>query len=265
MSGRITTVSSGTEGLTSQGVMDLLELPVDQLPKEAQEALLDMSGANSFTSGGELDVSVEDLKITDAASTPKAGECCAGGEKRPPLCQKVIGQEGNIYTILYDGNPLSGGDQLSMFTGLINAAVESDTVDFTIMTCFNNYSRYSFDLIKVLSLLNALKYCKAKKIITRAGCLTSLGDCALWLSGNDRRIGPMSWLMIRPPKQITEGSMRDLELRSVDMKKQIDAFGEFIISKGLLTEDEVNRLYQDEAVISLSYDDLQARIDALKN
>ena len=265
MSGRIVEISSGTEGLTSQGVMDLLDLPVDQLPKEAQEALLDMSGASAFESSGELDVSTEDLKLADAAATPRAGECCAGGDKRPPLCSKVNGAEGTIYTILYDGNPLSGGDQMSVFTGLINAAVESDTVDLTIMTCFNNYSRSSFDLIKVLPLLNALKYCKAKKIITRAGCLTSLGDCALWLSGNDRRIGPMTWLMIRPPKQISEGSMRDLELRSADMKKQIDAFGEFIVNKGLLTEDEVNRLYQDEAVISLSYDDLRARIDALKN
>ena len=124
MSGRIVEISSGTEGLTSQGVMDLLDLPVDQLPKEAQEALLDMSGASAFESSGELDVSTEDLKLADAAATPRAGECCAGGDKRPPLCSKVNGAEGTIYTILYDGNPLSGGDQTR---GTVNPP--SDEID----------------------------------------------------------------------------------------------------------------------------------------
>ena len=263
MSGRLIKITSGTEDLTSKGVTDLLDLPVDQLPKEAQEALLSVAGVNSVTSGAEIDVSTEDLKITDPQN-PKAGECCGGGDRRPPLCSKVPGTEGATITILYDGSALSGGDNLSVFTGLINSAVESDVVDLTIMTCFNNYSRNTFDVIKVLSLLSALQNCKAKKIITRAACLCSIGDCALWLCGNDRRIGPMGWLMVKPPRQITEGSMRDIELRSEDMKKQLTVFTDFIVGKGLLTQEEVNRLYDDEAVISLSYEDLAARVSALK-
>ena len=58
--------------------------------------------------------------------------------------------------------------------------------------------------------------------------------------------------------------MRDIELRSEDMKKQLTVFTDFIVGKGLLTQEEVNRLYDDEAVISLSYEDLAARVSALK-
>lgn len=271
MPGRVTEITSGQEDLTSKGVMELLDLPVDQLPQEAQEALLSIAGVNSLDQGGELDASLEDLKLPqfDADGKPiKAeGGACACGERRPPLVSKVIDRNTGVtkITILYDGSAASGGDNLSVITGLINAAVENDVIDLTVMTCFNNFARSANDTVKVLALINALHNCKAKTIITRAGCLCTLADCALWLAGNDRRIGPMSWVMVKPYKTGVEATMRDVEERSMVMRAHMSMFGEICTNAGLLTEDEVKRLYDDECSISLSFEDLKARVDALKN
>lgn len=264
MSGRVIEITSGQEDLTSKGVEDILDTSVENLSEDVRDTLLSMAGVKSFSHMEQLDVSTEDLHITkDGLKAEGEKGCCC--DRRPPLCSKVIDQDGHArITILYDGSNVTGGDSISMFRGLIDAAVESDVIDITIMTCFNNFSRSSNDTVKILSLLNSIKNCKAKRIITRAGLLGTIGDCALWLSGTERHIGPMTWLMVKPYRTITEGSMRDVSERSEVMRANIEMLGAICTEAGLLTEDEVKRLYDDECSVSLSYDDLKTRVSALK-
>lgn len=264
MSGRIIEITSGQEDLTSKGINDILDASLEDLSDDVKEALLSLAGVNSLGQE-ELSVSLEDLQISEnkIKAEGEKGCCC---EHRPPLCSKVIGADGSAkITILYDGSQVTGGDSISMFRAMIDSAVESDVVDITIMTCFNNFARAANDTVRILSLLNSIKNCKAKRIITRAGLLGTIGDCALWLSGTERHVGPMMWLMVKPYRMITEGSMRDIDERSDVMRANIELLGSICTDAGLLTEDEVKRLYDDECSVSLSYEDLTSRIDALKH
>jgi len=261
MSGRIA-ISSGTEDLTS-------------VSAEALAASLDGEGSDAiylsmFNAAGaeksSFDAAAEALNV-ELPSNPKAGEGCSGDgceHKRAPLVSKVIDANGHAYiSILWDGHPYTGGGNTGVVVGLLNAASENDVVDITIMTALHNFNQTTTNIFSTLSLLNAVQQCKAK-VITRIGTFTSIGDCAIWLSGDDRRVSPMAWLAVRQPRMSAGGTMKDVEFRIEDLKIQFKSITDFIVSKGLLTQEEVDRMYDEQAMIAMSYDELDARLQALQ-
>lgn len=262
MSGKIK-VSSGMEDLSSD-VLDSLAASLIS-SEEGMSAMIGMF----------FPVKAKDETISAAFESfnaelpkdqnPKAndGEGCHCG-RRPALASKVIDANGNAYiTILYDGNQTTGGGDTGTFVGLINAATANDVVDITIATSLYQFVSPTCNIFATLSLLSAIRKCKAK-VITRAGCLCSVGDCAVWLSGKDRRMSPMGWLAVRQPAACGGGTLKDAEFRSEDFGAQLKVFTDYIVGKGLLTAEEVTRMYEDQAMIGLSYDELDSRIKALK-
>lgn len=260
MAGQID-ISSGTEDLTSglEALTESLASP------EAQSALLDMFFAVGATPE-QIDAACEslDASLVDAVN-PKAdqgGECkCV---KRPALVSKVIDDEGNaLITILYDGNPTTGGSEMGVITGLLDTASETDVVDITIITTLFDFSSPKSNIFAVLPLLSAIKRCKAH-VITRAGCLCSLGDCAVWLSGDEPLMSPMGWIAVRQPMACGGGTMQAAEFRVEDFKKQVSVFTDFIVSKGLFSKDEIDRMFEEEGMLSLCGDELTERLKSLK-
>lgn len=261
MSGRIA-ISSGTEDLTSVSAEALGASLEGNGSDEAYLSLFNAAGAEQSS----FDASAEALN-TELPSKFRAGEGCDDAgccEKRPPLVSKVIDANGHAYiSILWDGHPFTGGGNSGVVVGLLNAASENDVVDITIMTALHNFNQTTTNIFSTLSLLNAIQQCKAK-VITRIGCFTSIGDCAMWLSGDDRRVSPMAWLAVRQPRMNAGGTMRDVEFRIEDIKVQFKSITDFIVEKGLLTQEEIDRMYDDQAMIGMSYDELDARLQALK-
>ena len=261
MSGQMK-ISSATEDLTSDNELKALAESLNST--EGKDVLLSMF----FPVNAEKEAIAAATEAFDATlpdQNPKAdGQGGCGCGKRPALASKVIDANGNAYiTILYDGNQTTGGADTGMFTGLIDAATANDTVDITIMTTLWQFVQPTCNIFATLSLLSSIRKCKAK-VITRAGMLCSVADCALWLSGTDRRMSPMGWLAVRQPNACGGGTLKDAQFRSEDFSAQLKVFTDFIVEKGLLTAEEVTRMYEDQSIIGLSYDELEERIKSLK-
>ena len=263
MTGKIDSVTSGMEDLTSLSHKEVSELADSLQTRESKQTLLSMFFPAKATKE-EIEAAYESVSCT--LPSPTAGDGCGEQcERRPALASKVIDPDGNTrITILYDGNRSTGGGETGMFTGLIDAAAENDIVDITIMTTLFDFAAPKCNIFATLSLMSAIRRCKAKRIITRAGCLCSIGDCALWLSGTERHMSPMGWVAVKQPTAMTGGTMKDVEFRVEDMKDQLKVFTDYIVDKGLLTADEVTRMYEEQAIIGLSYDTLQERLKSLK-
>lgn len=261
MSGKMPT-SSGTEDLSSNGVLEALSKSMQST--SARNAILGMFFP-AHAGKAEVTAAFESLIPDLPNQNPKAeGEGCGEMPKRPPLASKVIDEDGHAYiTIVYDGNPNSGGGDTGMFCGLMDAATANDIVDITIITTLYDFAMPKSNIFSVRPLLSAMKRCKAK-IITRVGCLCSVGDCAVWLSGDDRRISPMGWLAVRQPTACCGGTMKDAEFRVEDFKSQFKELTDYVVSTGLITAEEVTRMMEDQAIIACSYDELAERIKNLK-
>lgn len=257
MAGRIQ-ISSAVEDLSSVSAK-----AVDgSLEDYQEEALLGMWGAVN-SNQPQLDASLEALEALNPTS-PKACSESAGAETRPPLVSKVIDANGNAYiSIIYDGHPYTGGGNCGVITGLLDSASENDVVDITIATALQNFNQPVMNPFSVLSILSSIRTCKAK-VITRIGCFTSLADCALWLSGTDRRISPMGWLAVRQPRMSVCGTTTDAEFRVEDVKVQEKTIADFVVASGLLKQEEIDKMYDEQTMIGLSYEDLFNRISALK-
>ena len=255
------TVTSGTEDLTS-GLVNQGKASLEG----CEEALLDMF----FPAGASkdyVDAAVEGLapKAEVPAMQAQENVLCPSDDRRRPLVSKVIDKETGAarITIIFDGLTETGGNDIGVICSLINNATANDIVDLTIATYSLQFGGTTSNMFGILSLLNAMRGCKAKTI-TRAGCLMSISDCAIWLTGKDRRMGPMGWLAVRQPAGCGGGTLQDTVFRVEDVLVQVKTLTDFIVSKGLLTEEEVKLLFEEQAMISLSYDDLNARLSNLK-
>lgn len=253
----------------SSGVEDLSSVSVDELKSSLEGNDADEAYLSMFNSVGsernQIEASVEALEGLDPKAKVLAGENGACEcEKRPPLVSKVIDSSGSAYiSILYDGHPFTGGGEMGVITGLLDSASEKDVVDITIATALQNFNQPTTNIFKTLSLLSSIKKCKAK-VITRIGCFTSFDDCAIWLSGADRRVSPMAWLAVRQPRMAISGATLDAEFRVEDVKIQMKTLTDFIVDKGLLTQEEVDKIYNEQAIVGMSYDKLFERIESLK-
>jgi len=257
MAGRID-ISSAVEDLSSVSAGVVAQGEEDY----SEEALLSMfSPVNAGSS--QIDTSLEALEALGPSSVKSLGGS-AEPESRPPLVSKVIDANGNArISIIYDGHPYTGGGLTGVITGLLDSASENDVVDITIATALQNFNNPTTNVFGTLSLLSSIKACKAK-VITRIGCFTSIGDCAIWLSGDDRRVSPMAWLAVRQPRMSICGTTTDVEFRVEDVKVQMKTITDYIVESGLLTQEEIDKMYDEQTMIGISYGALFERINALK-
>lgn len=248
-------VTSGTEELASKGGTEIDDLSTEALtgfffPKEVGES---------------VSAATEDLSIvSDSSAVTAEGEQPGAQGKRPPLVSKVIDAEGHArITIMYDSSRVTGGGDMATFVGLIDAAEANDVVDLTVMTSLAHLNDGGPSLLDTINLLSAINRCKAH-VVTRAGCLSSLSDIAVWLSGDERHMSPMGWVVVRQPSTGFAGSVTDMGDRDEANKAQIKQFTDFIVKTGFLTDAEIKRIIDDQDVVGFSYDELDARIKALK-
>ena len=251
------TITSGTEDLTS-GLANQQDVSLE----DCKDTLLGMF----FPAGASqdyVDAACEGLQLEGAAPSVKSQEncMCPSDDKRRPLISKVIdeGSGAARITIIFDGLNETGGNDIGMICSLINNATAKDIVDLTLATYSLTFGGTTSNMFGILSLLNAMRNCKAKTI-TRAGCLMSISDCAIWLTGKDRRMGPMGWLAVRQPSGCGGGTLQDTVFRVEDVLNQVKTLTDFIVDKGLLTAEEVKLLFEEQAMISLCYDELEARL-----
>ncbi len=74
----------------------------------------------------------------------------------------------------------------------------------------------------------------------------------------------MGWLAVRQPRMSFGGTTTDAEFRVEDVKIQEKTIADFVVASGLLTQEEVNEMYDEQTMIAFSYEDLFNRIKALK-
>ena len=188
--------------------------------------------------------------------------------KHKPLCSKVIDANGNArIVILYDGCQCTGGGDTAMFVNLIDSANANDVVDITIMVSVLNFANGGGTSIwKSIAMLSALKRCKAK-IITRAGALCSLIECALWLSGHERHLAPAGagLVLCKQPMACFSGSADDMASEVKNLRLIYSDVIDFVVEKGLLTHEEIESMFENNGVASLYGDKLQERLESLKS
>jgi ATP-dependent protease ClpP protease subunit len=218
-----------------------------------------------FFPGGELP-SMENLEDLIKNSKVKDGDCSCDNGNAKPLVSKVIDAEGNAkIVIIYDGCPFTGGGDTATIVALLDSTTANDVVDITIaMSVADFINGGGTSIWTSLSLLSALKRCKAK-VITRAGALTSLIDCALWLSGRERVIGPAGLIMVRQPRDGFYGSTEDAKTHVAATKQVLKDLISFIVSKGLFTQEEIDAMFENNSQIFLAGDALDARISSIKD
>lgn len=229
------------------------------------EDLPDETSGPGNGEGEEATASTEDLHLTidkedNGVKAEDEGKGCAqhGGVPRP-MVSRVIDAEGHArITILlgfFERNFHDG-----VITGLIDAATENDVVDITIVS----RPGAKESTIEMRSILSAVGRCKAH-VITRAGALTTFGEVALWLSGDERRMSKMGCIFVRQPVTGFVGDVRDYAARAKAAEQSMKEYIDYIAAAGLFTKEELKKAIDDRSVLTLYHDELFERMKTLKN
>lgn len=200
-------------------------------------------------------LNVEGLEQKDNKVTACAETRCA--QEVPPCISRVIDRNGNarIHIVL---GMAERSRWVGQIVGLIDSASENDVIDITIDACGCN-SVYSNR-----SILSAIERCKGT-VITHAGFLTSVADVALWLAGDVLKWSKhMTAIMIRQQVYGFGGDVRDFVSKAEDAKTNFAEFSEYISARGLFTSAELKNMYETRGMLSLSGQELDARMAKLK-
>lgn len=206
---------------------------------------------------GQPSASTESL----AAAAPVAdcgdqGQCCG----RFPMCaSRVIDEQTGVAKI----NIILGIPErtkwLATIVGLIDSASEKDVIDITIDPCPMTNNVYG-----IRSLLSAVERCRAT-VITHAGALETLGDIALWLSGDVQKWSKhMTAIFVRQQGFGYAGDIRDFVGKAEDACASFKEFRDYIAARGLFTEMEMNTMFETRGMLSLFGRELEARMNGLK-
>lgn len=267
MAGKID-ISSGTEDLTSGGLKKVIASLGGEPSTEGfdQNALLSMFFHGDITQEEVVTASSEAFNpVAAGVNADEEGCRCNHDGRRPPLVSRVIDPaDGHSeIRIIYDANPFTGGGDMGVICGIINAAAENDVVDITIAKCLHDFAHPRSNLLNTRAILNAIETCKGK-VITRIGTVTSVDDLAVWLSGKERHMSPMGWICIRQPEVFTCGSACDMEDRVAEIKNQLQEFVDFIVSKGWFSQEEFDKLYNEQTTLSMTFDDIAEKMSESK-
>jgi len=175
-----------------------------------------------------------------------------------PAVSRVIGTDGNARVTIVLG-PYERAVHLGTTIGFIDSASEKDIVDITIVSSVSGEA----GTMAQRSLLSAIDRCKGH-VITRAGALTTLGDVAIWLSGDERRMSSIGSVFVRQPVAGYMGDTADYELRLQNYREAIKEYSDFVVGCGMFTQEEMNDMYEHRAMIALYGDKLRQRVANLK-
>ncbi len=171
---------------------------------------------------------------------------------------RVIDANGNAsITIILDRNERY--NHLPTVLGLIDSASEKDVVDLTLVADIGCED----GTIEQRSILSALDRCRAT-VITRAGVLSSVGDVAIWLSGDEVRISHIGSIFMRQPMNGFFGDTADYESKLADHLASLREFSEFIVARGLFTQEELDTMYKNRSMCALFGPALHDRISKLQ-
>lgn len=198
------------------------------------------------------------VNITDSGRVT-AGPDCEECIQKFPMVSRVIDAEGNA-TIRIVLGPLEKTKYLATVVGLLDSASEKDVVDITIGA--NVYG--ICDTYTHRSILSAIDRCKAS-VTTHAGALTTIGDVAVWLSGDVLKYSKkMSFVMIRQPFTGFEGDIADYESKVASAKESWKEFSGYVAERNLFTKSELANMYETRGMLFLSGKELEARVAGLK-
>ena len=199
----------------------------------------------------------------DDSSSPKGAYVVAAEDQcqcqQKPCVSRVIDAEGVAHITIILGQP-ERTLWLGQVVGLLDSASEKDIVDITITA--NVYG--AAGTTEHRSLLSAIDRCKAC-VITRAGALTTVGDVAIWLAGDDIRWSKkMSAIFMRQPLSGYIGDVADFESKMAAAKRDWEEFRDYIVERGLFTKEELDSLYTTRGMLALFGDELEERMSNLK-
>lgn len=188
--------------------------------------------------------------------------CCQQGQQAcyPPCICRVMTDEttgSNRISIVFGS--LERTRYLAHVIGLFDSASEKDRIDLTICDSVIGNDVYSHR-----SLLSAIDRCRAT-VITHAGFLTSLGDVAIWLSGDEIHWSKhMTAILVRQQIYGYGGDIRDMVGKGRDAEASFKEYRNFIAARGLFTKQELDQMYETRGLLALSGRTLEARMANLK-
>lgn len=208
---------------------------------------------------GQPEGATENFQLSVA---PKSGMVAVPQQSQgpqAPYASRVIGEDGSAKISIYLGEA-EKDRWLGQIIGLMDSASEKDSVEITITP---NYSGIC-DTYSYRSLLSAVERCKAP-VTTRAGILSSIGDVALWLAGDEPKWSAhMTAIFMRQPLAGYGGDIADLERKSRDAVSSFKEYSGYIAARGLFSQAELSNMYETRGMLSLFGSELEARMAKLK-
>ncbi len=201
-----------------------------------------------------LDSVVEDRSKVTAAC--ECGDCAQ--PHRPPCVSRIIDAEGKARISIILG-PAERSEHLPLVLALIDSASETDVVDITVVSSVSGEA----GTISQRSILSAIDRCKGT-VITRAGALTTMGDVVIWLSGDKLLMPEIGAIFMRQPIAAYIGDTADYERKLKDFRESLKEFSDYIVERGLFTQEEINTMYCTCGLLALYGPKLKDRIANLK-
>ena len=188
--------------------------------------------------------------------------CCQQGQQGcypPCICRVMVDETTGSNRISIVFGSLERTKWLAYVIGLFDSASENDRIDLTICDCEVGHDVYSHR-----SLLSAIERCRAT-VITHAGFLTSLGDVAIWLAGDEIRWSKhMTAILVRQQIYGYGGDIRDMIGKGKDAEASFKEYRNYIAARGLFTKQELDQMYETRGLLGLSGRALEARMANLK-
>lgn len=208
---------------------------------------------------GQPEGSTEGLKDKSAPQDDLIAMCqCEEGCSKPCM-SRVIDTNGSARIVIILGDR-ERNKWLDQIVALIDSASEKDVVDITISPNVDGVC----DTIEHRSLLSAIDRCKAS-VITRAGALTTVGDVALWLSGDRLQYSKkMTAIFMRQPLTGYGGDIADYERHNDAALQSYREYSSYIIARGLFTKEEMDNMYETRGMLALFGKALEERVGKLK-
>lgn len=228
-----------------------------------EETVVTLTGddLSQLTPVTEEDNSDDNVSSTEAfKSSPVADDddChCVRQEQQRPCVSRVIDANGHAKCTVILG-PYERYNFAGTVVSILDSASENDVVDITIVATYANTGTMEYR-----SILSAIDRCRGT-VITRAGALTTLGDVAIWLAGDVRKMSSIGCVFVRQPTSGYCGDGADHELRLANFREAVQEFSAFIIETGFFTEKEIDDMYEHRGLIALYGDNLQQRLANLK-
>ena len=219
----------------------------------------DLSALKEVNELGDGQPSASTENLAAAAPSADCGDQGQCGNRYPMCASRVIDEESGVAHISIILGIPERTKWLANVVGLIDSASEKDVIDITI-----DPSPVLNNVYSVRSLLSAVERCRAT-VITHAGALESLGDVALWLSGDEVRWSKhMTAIFVRQQRYGYSGDIRDFMGKADDAKTSFKEFRDYISARGLFTTAEMNEMFETRGMLALFGRELEARMGGLK-